>query len=67
MLKAHTYKTAQKYENTTKPTNTMKIELNISSNHEVSEHTLNNIAEAFKKLMVIDYTIKEEPKVKAKK
>ena len=67
MLKAHTYKTTQKYENNTKKTNTMKIELNISSNHEVSEHTLNNITEAFKKLMVIDYTIKEEPKVKAKK
>lgn len=69
MLKAHTYKTKQSYENNTKKANTMKMELIISSNHEVSEHTLGNINEAFKKMLVVDYIIKDEekPKVKSNK
>lgn len=67
MLKAHTYKTKQNYVNTTKKTNILKMELIISSNHEVSEYTLNNITDTFKKMNVIDYTINDDRvKIKGK-
>jgi hypothetical protein len=45
----------------------MKIELNITSDHEVSEHTLKNIEEVLKNLNVNDYVIKKDDKSKSKK
>jgi hypothetical protein len=66
MQKNHSYKINQKYNHSTKKENTMKIELNITSDHEVSEHTLKNIEEVLKNLNVNDYVIKDD-KSKSKK
>lgn len=67
MIKAHNYKTKLNYKNSTKKTNTLKMELNISSNHEISEHLLNDINDAFKKIMVFDYVVDDSDKQDKKK
>ena len=58
MLKNHSYKTNQKYNHSTKKENTMKIELNITSDHEVAEHTLKNIEDMLKILMLMIMSLK---------
>jgi hypothetical protein len=66
MQKNHSYKINKKYNHSTKKDNTMKIELNITSDHEVAEHTLKNIEDVLKNLNVNDYVIKDD-KSKSKK
>jgi len=64
MLKNHSYKVKQGYKHSTKKENTLKIEINVTSNHEVSEHTLELITETLKNMKVIDYVKVEKEKEK---
>jgi hypothetical protein len=65
MQKNLSYKTKLNFENTSDKARTMKLELIISSNHNLEDNLLNGITNSFKKLQVMDYKESEEkPKVK---
>lgn len=60
MNKNYTYRSKLNYESTNKKEDTVKMELVISSNHNLTDDMLNNLNAQFKNFVLFGYRFQDE-------